>query len=186
MGKERQNLSGRIFGRWTVQNENKLETVPSNTSNKKSKYRNYIRWKCLCTCGNIKWIRHSVLLSKNSQSCGCLFLKQDAIFNNLFRRYINDAKLRNYEFKLSRDEVIALFKGNCSYCGISPATKITLITESHSRSFNYNGIDRVDNTKGYTIDNAVSCCQNCNFMKRAFSVNEFINWVNLVYTNINK
>ena len=36
------------------------------------------------------------------------------------------------------------------------------------------GLDRVDNFKGYTIDNIVSCCTDCNTMKMSKNKNEFI------------
>jgi len=47
----------------------------------------------------------------------------------------------------------------CFYCGQKNDTK---------------GLDRVDNNKGYLIENVVSCCQQCNLMKRDMSVNDFI------------
>ena len=37
------------------------------------------------------------------------------------------------------------------------------------------GIDRVDNTLGYTSNNVVSCCTECNFMKRTMNYQTFIN-----------
>lgn len=40
----------------------------------------------------------------------------------------------------------------------------------------YNGIDRIDNAKGYTIENSVTCCKRCNFAKRNMSYDEFISW----------
>jgi hypothetical protein len=38
----------------------------------------------------------------------------------------------------------------------------------------YNGVDRVDNTKGYTIENCVPCSKEANAMKMAFGHDEFI------------
>ena len=37
------------------------------------------------------------------------------------------------------------------------------------------GIDRVDSSKGYTIDNVVPCCSKCNWMKGVLSKEDFIN-----------
>lgn len=45
----------------------------------------------------------------------------------------------------------------------------------------YNGIDRVDNTKGYTIDNVVPCCGICNMAKGKLNQQEFQNWIKRVY-----
>lgn len=47
----------------------------------------------------------------------------------------------------------------CTYCG-----------ENKERI----GIDRIDNLKGYTIENSTSCCKLCNFMKKTMTVNEFL------------
>ena len=44
--------------------------------------------------------------------------------------------------------------------------------------FIYNGIDRKNNGKGYTEDNIVSCCKQCNFAKRNMSYKEFKFWIN--------
>lgn len=38
----------------------------------------------------------------------------------------------------------------------------------------YNGVDRVDNTKGYTLENCVTCCAEANYAKRALSYADFI------------
>jgi hypothetical protein len=37
------------------------------------------------------------------------------------------------------------------------------------------GIDRINNEVGYSIKNSVPCCGVCNYMKRKFSKEEFIN-----------
>jgi hypothetical protein len=40
--------------------------------------------------------------------------------------------------------------------------------------FVYNGIDRRENSIGYTLANCVSCCGPCNMMKKVLSYAEFI------------
>lgn len=37
-----------------------------------------------------------------------------------------------------------------------------------------NGIDRMDNSKGYSIENCVPCCKYCNFMKKALDAHTFV------------
>lgn len=56
----------------------------------------------------------------------------------------------------------------CSYCG----SEIKTI-----------GIDRVDNSIGYSMNNSVSCCIICNRMKRNYKVEEFINHCKKVALN---
>lgn len=35
------------------------------------------------------------------------------------------------------------------------------------------GLDRVDNDKGYTVENSVACCTRCNTMKSTYCLEEF-------------
>lgn len=41
----------------------------------------------------------------------------------------------------------------------------------------YNGIDRIDNQKGYSLDNVVACCRICNNAKSDMTVHEFHSWI---------
>jgi len=41
----------------------------------------------------------------------------------------------------------------------------------------FNGIDRVNNSAGYTNHNTVPCCKTCNLAKRDSTVEEFENWI---------
>ena len=49
--------------------------------------------------------------------------------------------------------------------------------------YTYNGIDRVDNTRGYTLDNVVPCCFKCNRAKDTMTKEEFLEWVGRVATH---
>lgn len=67
----------------------------------------------------------------------------------------------------------ALALGNCFYCGASPdsppGTKIL-----RDAGVKRNGIDRVDNAKGYSVGNCVTSCCACNREKGVRSLPEFI------------
>lgn len=70
----------------------------------------------------------------------------------------------------------------CHYCGRQDCNKIDIPSKSRDRipllqNFRYNGIDRVDNTKGYTIQNTVPCCMVCNRAKNSMSYREFIEYL---------
>lgn len=91
------------------------------------------------------------------------------------------AKSRNLECALSEDDFDALFSGNCCYCGVPPSNTIKYATSS--LAFTYNGIDRVDNNIGYTVENCVSCCTVCNKAKMVMSEQEFAGWVCRVYNH---
>jgi len=77
-----------------------------------------------------------------------------------YAEYKRGAKNRGIIFAISFDEYIALCWGViCHYCGE--------VNETH-------GMDRVDNSKGYILENLVSCCQICNWMKRDLGLKDFI------------
>ena len=65
------------------------------------------------------------------------------------------------EIFISDEWMKLLFTSNCFYCGQSPDEHI-------------NGIDRKDNNEPYTYENSVACCPMCNFMKKAYTQEEFI------------
>jgi len=47
----------------------------------------------------------------------------------------------------------------------------------------YNGIDRLDSSKGHVIDNVVPCCKWCNYAKRERSYKDFLDWVVVIYNH---
>ena len=49
--------------------------------------------------------------------------------------------------------------------------------------FLHNGVDRVNNDLGYTIENSVTCCSLCNYMKRGMSLSDFIIHINKIKIN---
>jgi hypothetical protein len=52
--------------------------------------------------------------------------------------------------------------------------------------FTYNGIDRIDNSQGYIIDNVVPCCTKCNIAKGRQSIQEFKEWIYRAYAYLTK
>lgn len=81
-----------------------------------------------------------------------------------FYRYASSARKRNLDFELSREHFNSLLVLNCTYCGDSKNI----------------GVDRVDNSIGYTINNSVPCCSICNYMKKDHSLEVFIKHCNLI------
>src|SRR5208282_755064 len=60
----------------------------------------------------------------------------------------------------------------CNYCGELPSRTKTMTGEV----FSYNGIDRVDSSRGYVRRNVVSCCSICNRAKSDSPVEVFLAW----------
>jgi len=148
-------------------------------------------WKCQCNCGEIR--TYSTTQLRHATSCGCLKKarmskprtdKEVKINNKLkssvFCQYSRGARNRDLEFLLSRELVEKLSQSNCYYCGSAPTNKVKF----NGREYTYNGIDRVDNTKGYVEGNVVSCCKHCNHFKGERTFEEFKeNAINL-YNNL--
>ncbi len=82
------------------------------------------------------------------------------------------AKQRGYSWELSYREAKVLVTQDCYYCGRQPSNYYHK-PRANGGSF-YTGLDRVDNSKGYTLDNVVPCCKWCNYGKRDRTVAEWI------------
>ena len=166
-------------------------------------HRNKHLWLCLCDCGNEKVIVSDNLSSGKSNSCGCLkaeFLarkgnqyglyedRENALlkvqYSHLKRRNVNKGFVETMSF----DVFSRLLKSPCSYCGLEYSKEIEdRLSESkkQKRLSDYvlkcNGIDRIDSSKGYTVENSVACCKYCNTAKNTMSVDEFLKWIGRVY-----
>jgi len=80
-------------------------------------------------------------------------------------QYKEGADSRGYSWKLQDEEAFDLMIRPCHYCGCEPGTR---------NKNGLNGIDRVDNTRGYEKGNVVPCCGTCNLLKGARTVDEFL------------
>lgn len=151
--------------------------------------KQYAAWECVCDCGTRTSVRGQCLRSGNTASCGCARRERfvntltksvspmDAAYNRIIDVTKRNARTRNYEWRLTREEALGLLTGACHYCGCPPAR----MARSARGAFAYNGIDRVDNAKGYLTENVVSCCADCNSGKRTMTKDEFLAWIARVY-----
>jgi hypothetical protein len=71
---------------------------------------------------------------------------------------------------------------DCYYCGVTPSQVVR--RNDLNGEFVYNGIDRLDNSIGYTKANSVSCCWRCNRAKFNDDLKDFKEWVRCVYENL--
>lgn len=99
----------------------------------------------------------------------------------MFSSYKGSAKHKQRSFNLTKEQFLQLVMGNCFYCNKAPEDNSTVALcstkEVHGWSrygIHHNGIDRVDNTIGYTLENCVPCCTLCNRMKYTLSAKTFI------------
>jgi len=80
-----------------------------------------------------------------------------------YSTYVGCARDRKIEFKLTVEEFESFWQKDCSYCNTPIATI---------------GIDRIDSSIGYEINNVVPCCRMCNEMKLHYTLEE---WLDKMY-----
>jgi hypothetical protein len=154
----------------------------------------YIKGKgylCKCICGNETTAKTHALKTDRIKSCGC-YSKENAgrhcilpnnqgIINEVYKNYKQADKKRDYSFDLSKDEFKSIILSNCFYCGMSPNMTGLSTKRKYTTDFVYNGVDRVDNTIGYTIENCVPCCKICNNSKSTLTLEGWKTWIKQVY-----
>ena len=149
----------------------KVNMLTITSLHHRDKKRNQ-HWLCLCDCGRTVVVMRANLSSTDAQqSCGCVRRVPDAAFRVVFRQYRDAAPKRGLSFELTEEQFRTLTTSPCHYTGRLPSHVVE--TEAGD-SYVYNGIDRLDNTKGYTIENCVPCCSEVNYAKRALSYSDFI------------
>ena len=141
-------------------------------------------WKCLCDCGEDAIVPGSALRTGNTKSCGCLriFPSGVAAGNALFLSYKQQSGIRLIKWELDRDTFLLMTSSECYYCGKEPAQIKS--GPSYNGDYIYNGLDRVDNSKGYKKTNVVPCCWGCNNKKRNLSVPEILNFAEKIKEHI--
>ena len=112
-------------------------------------------------------------------------------FNLLLSRYKREAKKKGLNFSLTKDQFKQITQQNCYYCDSLPKQESFTVSrtpteESKNHSvFTYNGIDRIDNGKGYSIENCLPCCGGCNWMRNRYSQIHFFIKVKRIYEHLN-
>lgn len=168
----RKNLLGRRFGKLTASRISPVEKQGKPA------------WECLCDCGNTMIATSHELTHGKITSCTCNRYKSlpkgEASFNQLLNQYKQGAKKRGLKFELPIDEFRKIVTKSCFYCGREPDKSMG--KPNYNGNFIYIGIDRVDNSKGYSSDNCVSCCESCNHRKGGISI-DMINKIHNFISN---
>ncbi len=135
-----------------------------------------------CDCGNERWIR-SDILRKNKHGCSkCYALSmrksgEGHSINSAWKSLTNNARTRGIPVEISKEEFVIVAKQECFYCGEPPKEKSYYDQPEWATPAKLNGIDRVDNARGYSIDNIVSACGTCNRGKMDLSLEDFKSWI---------
>jgi hypothetical protein len=172
----RVDLSGKQFKDWTVESYSHTKT--------KQPF-----WNCACSCGTKK-IVGSNSLRNGSMSCGCSKRKKEnkdytqeeshrTSQKHIYASYRAAALKRNYTFNLSFIQFIDYLYSDCFYCGASPSNYIN----KYGFTYWYTGVDRVDNTKGYSTNNCVPSCKQCNTLKMGVTPAMIYKLYHLLFNN---
>lgn len=100
----------------------------------------------------------------------CRSRKTKSVYKRLYFAQRLYAKRRSIEWGLDIKTWYRLVKSDCYLCGDKPKNRYKVNhrgREIHGMSFIYQGIDRINNSRGYLIDNVAPCCASCNYMKRS-------------------
>lgn len=173
------------MNKWKGMRNGMLVAIENKRVKRSASGRRYSTWLFKCDCGNEKVMCPNDVFKKRKDnpkikgvmSCGCqtkTYQREaktrpdgEAGLSSLYAQYkTNCANKRGYEFDLSLDQFKKLTESNCYYCGKPPLQ----IKKSKTSYYTYNGIDRVDNSKGYVVSNTVPSCGECNSLKSGVSV----------------
>lgn len=165
-------MTGLKIGKLTV-----LKEVEKSKSDR-------IKWTCKCECGNIKNIHGYYLRKHSAVSCGCskkhVGGKENPLWKgcqDLSTRYFRNTKRRaikkNLEFNITIEQMWEQFtkqNGKCALSGVElkfPKHSSKICTGNAS-------IDRIDSSKGYTVNNIQWVDKKINQIKMDMNEEEFI------------
>lgn len=131
-------------------------------------------WRCVCDCGVETQTLASSLRNGNTRSCGSgkhwTADKGPRQLILALRSAQNGAKKRGIEWALSNEQFIELACQPCFYCGRGGAPRGSGLYDMVEAS----GVDRFDNSQGYTVSNSVPCCRMCNAAKSTLTAEQFV------------
>jgi len=142
---------------------------------------------CICDCGNT--LEKCVYDLKRSGTRMCHECKNkiiseknwkgyEEISGDVWWRLVSSAKKRNLEFNISMQDIWELYLKQNRKCALS-GVDIQFARARHKSEITAS-LDRIDSSKGYTIDNIQWIHKDLNRMKLDTSVELFVKWCKLV------
>lgn len=134
-----------------------------------------------CDCGVEREVAPVHLVTQVVQSCGCRKHRAGSanpqwkgfgrISGAKWKSYRNGAKLRGLSFNITLKQVWDLFEAQSGTCAL---TGVSIDFRSAPGGETTASLDRIDSSKGYTIDNVQWVHKDINKMKQAFSESRFL------------
>ena len=180
MIQSRVDIVGKKYGKWEVLSE----APPRGKSTA-------LRAVCRCECGKVRSVTKLALRKGRTTQCMSCASKHryqkkaeaqrlsDPLYG--YRTHISRYKLgateRNLEWGLTDDRAVDLFLQRCVFCNREGIKRRETMAP-------LNGIDRLDNTKGYVEGNVFPCCWDCNRAKADMHTADFVLWIKDVAKHI--
>lgn len=156
------NLINKRFGKLLIISSAELD---------KSRRR---RWNCKCDCGKTSISLEKNLLSNNSKSCGNCHTAGE-IQGQYWCSILYNAKVRNIEVQISSNDAWNLFLKQDRKCALSGEPLFIKVKKNSKVLIKGNAsLDRIDSSKGYTLDNIQWVTIKIQKMKNNLSDSEFI------------
>lgn len=178
------DIAGSRFGKWLAQ-------YPADRRTSDGR----LYWVCRCDCGVERPVSRRRLIKGLSRSCGCAKTERvkahptrqpeylprawrwgrmppEMAVAAAIKEYRGGAQARGYPWGLTDADAERLLTQDCRYCSAPPGR----LFRYSSAVATLGGIDRVDNTLGYTPDNCVPCCSTCNRAKNAMPLEAWNTW----------
>lgn len=147
-----------------------------------------IRYRCQCDCGREKVLEGSRVSRGIIKSCGCLRLRTgkhsprfkgyEEILGEFWCHIQRNAKKRKIIFDITIQQAWRLFLQQNRVCALS-GLPISFQKSIHA-TLGTASLDRIDSTRGYTLDNIQWVHKDINWMKQDYSQEEFLNYCRLV------
>ena len=166
------DISGQVFGDLVVQ---------ARTDRKDD--RGSPLWALMCSVCGEQNFRTAPDLRRGRSSClaGCReMIAIQSPIRSLYGQYARNAANFGRVFDITFNWFADAITQDCHYCYSPPSA--TFKKEGSREGITYNGLDRIDSSGGYTINNIVPCCKFCNFSKGQWGVEEFNDWLMRVRT----
>ena len=152
-----------------------LSTETVNGIDRMDNSTHYTISNCVSCCKRCNFMKTALDTNTFIKRCSHISLCHDSEgeFNNTiwkdskcstYKAYKTRAEKKILTFELTKEMFDMIRNNACFYCNKEN-------TKTHS-----NGIDRADNTNGYTVENSRPCCSECNYMKGSLNEHEYIDW----------
>jgi hypothetical protein len=157
-------------------------------------------WNCLCECGNKHKVTSNGLKGGKALSCGCSkhfgktknigkecprWTGHELISGQFFSSIKGSAIKRGIEFSISIEDIWELYLKQNKKCALS-GLELKFKSSCKDSRGNTASLDRVDSTKGYTLDNIQLVHKDVNLMKNKFDQSYFVTFCELIVDHCKK